>query len=209
MGERALILVDIQNDFMPEGALPVPHGHAVMPVANQLSPRFGVVAATQDWHPPGHVSFASQHAGKEPFDEVDAPHGLRQTLWPDHCVQKSQGAQFVEGLDLGPVQAIFRKGTDPTIDSYSGFFDNGHQRTTGLADWLRAFHVTEVYLVGVAADVCVYYTGRDALELGFATNVVEDGTRGVEATAGDVARAFDALREGGARILSSSDVAAR
>jgi nicotinamidase/pyrazinamidase len=206
MGETALVLLDIQNDFMPGGALPVREGRAVVPVANRLMPRFAVVAATQDWHPEGHVSFASQHPGKAPFEEVDAPHGLRQILWPDHCVQGTQGADFVEGLDLRPVQAIFRKGTDPTIDSYSGFFDNGHRRTTGLADWLRAFDVEAVTLVGVAADVCVFYTARDALDLGFATHVVEDGTRGVEANPGDVARAFDQLRSLGAHLVPSSDV---
>jgi nicotinamidase/pyrazinamidase len=206
MGTKALVLVDIQNDFMPEGSLPVPDGRAVIPVANRLAPSFPIVAATQDWHPPDHVSFASQHAGKEPFDQVEAPHGLEQTLWPDHCVQGSPGAEFVEGLDLRPVQAIFRKGIDRSIDSYSGFFDNGHRRRTGLADWLRAFDVTDVYLVGVAADVCVRYTAEDALELGFATHLVEDGTRGVEAQPGDVARAFDALRQRGARVLQSSAV---
>ncbi|MDX1649953.1 MAG: bifunctional nicotinamidase/pyrazinamidase, partial [Myxococcota bacterium] len=167
---KALLLVDIQRDFLPGGALAVPEGDAVVPVANRLAARFPLVVATQDWHPEGHVSFASSHPGHEPFDEIEVD-GLDQTLWPDHCVQGSRGAGFADDLDLRPVEAIVRKGMDPRIDSYSGFFDNGHRKETGLAGLLRGRGVDEVFLVGLAADVCVAFTARDACELGFGTPV--------------------------------------
>lgn len=206
MATRALILVDIQKGFMPGGPLPTKDGYGVVPVANHLAPKFEVVAATQDWHPANHVSFASNHDGRAAFEKIDAPHGLEQVLWPDHCVQGTEGAGFADGLDLGPVQAIFRKGMDPDIDSYSGFYDNGHRRKTGLGDWLLGFDVTDVYLVGVATDVCVKFTALDARQLGFETYVVEDGTRGVEAQEGDIAKALDDMREAGCHVLSSSDL---
>lgn len=206
MAKKALVLVDIQKCFMPDGPLPTQDGYAVVPVANRLAPRFEVVAATQDWHPPDHVSFASNHAGKKPFEKIEAPYGLEQVLWPDHCVQGTKGAELVDDLDLRPVKAIFRKGTDREIDSYSGFFDNGHRRKTGLGDWLKGLEVTHVYLVGVATDVCVKLTALDARELGFETFVVEDGTRGVEAQEGDIARALKEMREAGCHVVQSADV---
>lgn len=210
MGEKneALILVDIQKDFMPDGPLPTVDGYEVVPVANRLIPKFEIVAATQDWHPPDHVSFASNHEGRQPHDVIDAPRGLKQELWPDHCVQGSEGADFVEGLDAGRVDRVFRKGTDPEIDSYSGFFDNGHEKKTGLGDWLKERGVTDVYLVGVATDVCVKFTALDARELGFETHVIEDGTRGVEGRPGDVARALDEMREAGCQVVRSEQVQA-
>lgn len=200
---RALILVDVQRDFLPGGALEVPDGDAVVPVANRLAPRFPLVVATQDWHPAGHVSFASSHPGREPFDRIELD-GLDQTLWPDHCVQGSPGAGFADDLDMRPVEAIVRKGTDPGIDSYSGFFDNGHRKKTGLAEYLRGREVDAVYLVGLAADVCVAFTARDACALGFRTTVVRDGTRGI----GDVDAAFDALGRAGAHFADAEEVLA-
>ncbi|MFW5875926.1 MAG: bifunctional nicotinamidase/pyrazinamidase [Myxococcota bacterium] len=210
MGDKkqALILVDIQKDFMPDGPLPTAGGYEVVPVANRLIPQFEIVAATQDWHPPDHVSFASNHEGKQPHDVIDAPRGLKQELWPDHCIRESEGAEFVEGLDIERIDRVFRKGTDPEIDSYSGFFDNGHEKKTGLGDWLKEREVTDVYLVGVATDVCVKFTALDARQLGFETYVVEDGTRGVEGRPGDIARALDEMRRAGCRIVRSEQVRA-
>lgn len=200
---KALLLVDIQRDFLPGGALAVPEGDAVVPVANRLAPCFELVVATQDWHPPGHASFASSHPGRSPFEQIELD-GLPQTLWPDHCVQGSAGAQLAPGLDDRPVEALFRKGTDPAIDSYSGFFDNGHRKKTGLGDFLRGRGATAVTLVGLAADVCVAFTARDAVALGFHTTVVRDGTRGIE----DVEGTFAALGREGVAFATSAEVAA-
>jgi nicotinamidase/pyrazinamidase len=204
---RALILVDIQNDFVPGGALAVPRGDEVVPVANRVQPRFELVVATQDWHPPGHGSFASRHPGHRPGDVIDLA-GLRQVLWPDHCVQGSPGADFVPGLDMNRVEAIFRKGTDPGIDSYSGFFDNGHRRSTGLGDYLKGRGVNELYVLGLATDYCVKFTALDARRLGFRTFVVEDGSRGVEREPGDVERALAEMRAAGIELVHGAAVTA-
>jgi nicotinamidase/pyrazinamidase len=173
---KALVLIDIQNDFLPGGALPVPEGDAIIPVVNRLLNYFEVVVATQDWHPAGHKSFASNHIGKQPFDVINL-HGIQQTLWPDHCVQGTSGADFPSKLNSKPVQAIFRKGTHVDIDSYSGFYDNDHRLSTGLAGFLREKKVESIYLVGLAGDVCVHATAMDSLEEGFKTYIIEDGTR--------------------------------
>lgn len=202
---KALILVDIQNDFLPGGALGVPRGDEVVPIANRLQPRFGLVVATQDWHPPGHGSFASAHPGRKPGEFVELA-GLRQVLWPDHCVQGTAGAAFAPGLTMNRVEAIIRKGTDPSIDSYSGFFDNGHRKSTGLGDYLRGRGATDLYVLGLATDYCVNFTALDAARLGFRTFLVQDGSRGVELSKGDVARALDEARKGGVEIVQSGDV---
>ncbi len=202
---KALILVDIQNDFLPGGALGVPRGNEVVPIANRLQPRFGLVVATQDWHPPGHGSFASAHPGRKPGEFVELA-GLRQVLWPDHCVQGAAGAAFAPDLTMSRVEAIIRKGTDPSIDSYSGFFDNGHRKSTGLGDYLRGRGATDLYVLGLATDYCVNFTALDAARLGFRTFLVEDGSRGVELSKGDVARALDEARKGGVEIVQSGDV---
>src|SRR5438876_5402651 len=144
--KRALILVDIQTDFVPGGALPVAEGDQVVPVANAVQPMFGLVVATQDWHPPNHGSFADSHPGRQVGEMIDL-NGLPQILWPVHCVQGTKGAEFVPGLDLSRVVRIFHKGTDPEIDSYSGFFDNGHRKATGLGDFLKEEGVTDVYVM--------------------------------------------------------------
>ena len=203
--KRALILVDLQNDFLPGGALAVAGGDAVIPIANGLQPRFELVVATQDWHPPDHGSFASNHPGRKPGDMTELG-GLPQVLWPDHCVQDTYGSQFHRDLDLARVARIFHKGTDPTIDSYSGFFDNGHRKATGLGDYLRAQAVTDVYIAGLATDYCVRWTSLDAIRLGFRTWVIEDGSRGVELAPGDVAAAIEEVRGAGARIVRSADI---
>lgn len=201
---RALILVDLQNDFMPGGALAVREGDLVVPVANALKARFDLVIATQDWHPPDHGSFASNHPGTQPGDLGDLG-GLPQIFWPDHCVQGSQGSWFHRELDLNGV-TVFRKGTDPGIDSYSAIFDNGHRKATGLGDFLRSRAVLETVILGLATDYCVKFTVRDARELGFEVTVVEDGCRGVDLIAGDSVRAFDAMRAAGATVVRSGEI---
>lgn len=203
---RALVLVDVQNDFMPFGSLPVADGDAVVDTANTLIPRFELVVATQDWHPGGHGSFASAHQGRMPGDTVELD-GIEQVLWPDHCVQNSPGASFHSGLDVAGIDAVVRKGTDPGIDSYSGFFDNGHRKDTGMADLLRARGVTEIWLVGVATDYCVRFTALDGRRCGFKVAVVEDGVRAVDAAPGDGGRALSELREAGCRVARLSEIA--
>ncbi|HEY9722743.1 MAG TPA: bifunctional nicotinamidase/pyrazinamidase [Oscillatoriaceae cyanobacterium] len=200
---KALILVDIQNDFCPGGALAVNEGDRIVPLVNRLLPHFDLVVATQDWHPAGHGSFASSHAGAKP-GTLGELGGLPQVYWPDHCVQGSHGAAFHPELDARPIEAIFRKGTDPAIDSYSGFYDNGHKKSTGLAGYLKEKGVDEVYVVGLATDYCVKFTALDAAKLGFRTTVVEDACRGVELQPGDVAKALDALRAAGVKVVPST-----
>ena len=202
---NALILVDLQNDFVPGGALPVPEGDVIVPVINQLQSRFELVVATQDWHPPGHGSFAASHPGKRVYDVIDL-HGLPQVLWPVHCVQGTPGAEFVPGLDRSRIARVFQKGTDPAIDSYSGFFDNGHRKATGLGDYLKAAGACAVYLCGLATDYCVKFTALDARQLGFDTFLIEDATRGVNVKPGDVDRALGEMREAGVRVVTSGDV---
>ncbi len=200
---KTLVIVDVQNDFTPGGALAVPNGDEIVGVVNTLEDRFDLVVATQDWHPPDHVSFASNHEGKQEFDEIEVD-GMSQTLWPDHCVQGTQGAAFHPKLDLKPVEAIFRKGTDPRIDSYSGFFDNGRKKTTGLAGYVREKEATDLYFCGLAAEICVAFTLRDALELGFASTLIEDATRPLDPE--DFQNAKRELLRKGAKIVSLRDL---
>jgi nicotinamidase/pyrazinamidase len=203
---KALILVDIQNDFLPGGALAVRKGDEVIPVANRVSPRFTLVVATQDWHPRDHGSFASNHPGKKPGDVIDL-NGLRQVLWPDHCVQNTRGAEFGPALDLSRVARVFRKGTDPAIDSYSGFFDNGHRRSTGLGEYLREVGVDEVFVMGLATDYCVNFTALDAVQrFGLTTTLIEDGSRGIDLRPGDVAAAVEGMRKVGVRVVRSDEI---
>jgi nicotinamidase/pyrazinamidase len=202
---RALILVDLQNDFVPGGALPVREGHRVVPIANALarSGKFDLVVATQDWHPPHHGSFAANHSGKRVGHVIDL-HGLPQILWPVHCVQHTRGAEFVAELERAPIHRVFQKGTDAAIDSYSGFFDNGHRKSTGLGEFLKERHIHEVYLAGLATDYCVKFSALDARGLGFTTHVIEDACRGVELKSGDVAAAIEQMRRAGAHIIHSN-----
>ncbi|GGG40859.1 bifunctional nicotinamidase/pyrazinamidase [Hymenobacter glacieicola] len=177
---QALLLIDIQNDFLPGGSLAVAGGHEILPLVNQLQSQYELVVATQDWHPADHQSFASQHPGRQPFELIDL-HGLPQTLWPNHCVQGTAGAEFSPALEQHRIEAIFRKGTNPEIDSYSGFFDNGHRKSTGLADYLRGRGVREVHVCGLAADYCVNFSALDALQEGFAITFLEAATRAISA----------------------------
>ncbi len=202
---NALILVDLQNDFLPGGALPVPRGDEVIPVANRLQPRFDLVVATQDWHPANHGSFAASHPGKKP-GEVIRLAGLEQILWPVHCVQGTPGAAFAPGLDTSRVERVFQKGTSPEIDSYSGFFDNGHLRATGLGDHLKERGVTDVSVLGLATDYCVKLTALDARRLGFRTVLIEDACRGVNLAPGDVERAVEEMRRVGVEVATSTGV---
>ncbi len=202
---RTLILVDIQNDFVPGGALAVWEGDLVVPVANRLSARFDLIVATQDWHPRDHGSFAANHAGKRVGEVIDL-NGLPQVLWPVHCVQGTRGAEFVAGLDVSRVARVFRKGTDREIDSYSGFYDNGHRRPTGMGEWLSERGVRDVYVMGLATDYCVKFTALDARKLGLEVTLIDDGCRGVELNAGDVDRAVEEMRAAGVRVVNSADV---
>ncbi len=202
---RALILVDLQNDFVPGGALPVPHGDDVIPVANRVQKRFDLIVATQDWHPLDHGSFAIHHKDGKPGDVIDL-NGLTQVLWPVHCVQDTPGAAFVPELDMERVKKVFRKGDDKDIDSYSGFFDNDHRRSTGLGEYLKERSVTDVYVLGLATDYCVRFTALDAQSLGFQTYLIEDACRGVDLTPGDVAAAIREMTAAGGRVLQSSEV---
>jgi nicotinamidase/pyrazinamidase len=202
---NALILVDIQNDFTPSGALPVPEGDRIVPAVNRLQPCFDLVVATQDWHPVNHGSFATNHPGRRVGEVIDL-HGLPQILWPEHCVQGTAGADFVPGLDRKRWDRVFVKGTDPAIDSYSGFFDNGHRHATGLGDYLRKKGMTDVYVAGLATDYCVKFTVLDALELGFKTHLIEDTCRGVNLQPDDVQGAVETMKAAGTEILNSDSV---
>lgn len=186
---RALILVDIQNDFCPGGSLAVREGDQIVPVVNELQKHFDLIVATKDWHPIGHSSF--------------------ETLWPPHCVQGTPGAEFVPTLDTARIARTFLKGTDLAVDSYSGFFDNEHLRSTGLGDYLKAQGITDVTIVGLATDYCVKFTALDALQLGFHTTVVRDACRGVEVSPGDTERALAEMQQAGAQIVESRTLLAQ
>jgi nicotinamidase/pyrazinamidase len=173
---KTLIIIDVQNDFMPGGPLAVPQGNEIVPVINRIQNYFDLVVATQDWHPLNHKSFASNHYEKKPFDSIIF-HGVHQTLWPDHCIQGSTGAEFHPDMESNRIATIFRKGMDPEIDSYSGFYDNNHQLSTGLAGYLKEKGVTDVYFCGLAADICVYYTILDSILEGFSATLIEDASR--------------------------------
>jgi len=202
---KALILIDIQNDFLPGGALPVPDGHLVIPVANRVQPGFPLVVASQDWHPPDHRSFATRHPGKKPGDVIII-NNLEQSLWPPHCVRDTPGAELAAALDVRRIARVFRKGADPEVDSYSAFFDVDRVHATGLAEFLRERMVTDVWVMGLATEYGVKYTALDAARLGFSATVVEDGCRGFERAPGDAARALKELRQQGVRFAKSDEV---
>lgn len=205
--KSALILVDLQNDFCDGGALEVPGGSSVIPLANQLQQHFDLIIATLDWHPADHTSFASSHPGHGIGDVVRTDKIL-QILWPDHCVQNTAGAAFHPDLNVSRVTKIFHKGIDRSIDSYSAFFDNEHLRATGLGDYLQECGVSDVYIIGLATDYCVKYSALDAKHLGFNVFVIEDACRGVDLAEGDVAAAFNAMRAVGIHVISSDAVKA-
>jgi len=173
---KTLIIIDVQNDFMPGGPLEVPQGNMIVPVINKVLGYFDLVIATQDWHPKKHKSFASNHPGKKPFDRIVLK-GAQQTLWPDHCIQGSPGAELHKDIESERIAAIFRKGMDPEVDSYSGFYDNNHQSSTGLTGYLNEKGTSEIHFCGLAADICVYYTILDSILEGFSAKLIEDASR--------------------------------
>jgi nicotinamidase/pyrazinamidase len=196
---KTLLLIDIQNDFLPGGALAVAQGDEVVPRANVLAAQYRLVVATQDWHPAGHKSFASEHPGRRVGDVIDLG-GVAQTLWPDHCVQGTHGAKFAAQLNASRIEHVIQKGTDLAIDSYSGFFDNARRKATGLEAYLRARGVEEIHLAGLATDYCVKFTALDGVELGFRVTLLSDAVRGVELAPGDGDRAIEEMRAAGVVI---------
>lgn len=204
--EKALILVDIQNDFIPGGALEVNKGDEVIEIANRAMKYFNHVIATQDWHPADHASFASQHEGKShgEFIELD---GLDQILWPDHCVAGSKGAEFPAGLDVTGITKVIKKGLDRLVDSYSGFFDNAQKKDTGLNDYLKSMDIDDLYILGLATDYCVKFTALDARKLGFKTSLIIEGVRGVELNPGDCDAAVGEMKSAGVSVVSIKDLA--
>jgi nicotinamidase/pyrazinamidase len=198
-----LLVIDIQNDFCPGGALAVVEGADIVPVANRLGERFPHVVMTQDWHPPGHQSFASAHPARKPFETITLAYGP-QTLWPDHCVQATPGAAFHPGLRLPRAELVIRKGFRPAIDSYSAFFENDRRTPTGLAGYLRERGLERLFLVGLATDFCVHYSAIDARRLGFAVVLVEDGCRAIDLD-GSLDLAMRAMAAAGvARVTSAA-----
>lgn len=200
----ALLAVDVQNDFCPGGALAVPDGDAVVPAINRLARRFARVVMTQDWHPPGHASFASSHPGRKPFETIAMPYGP-QTLWPDHCVQGTSGAAFHPGLDLPSCTLVIRKGHHPAVDSYSTFVENDRTTPTGLTGYLRELGVRHVWLAGLATDYCVKFSALDALARGFAAVVVVDACRALSRGA-EYEAALAEMRAAGAILLQENEV---
>lgn len=196
---RTLIIIDVQHDFLPGGALAVPGGDRVIPALNQAVAAFDLVVATQDWHPPDHGSFASSHPGRRPGELITLA-GRPQILWPAHCVQGTRGAELHPQLDLRRAEAIIRKGTAREVDSYSAFFDNAQERSTGLADYLRGRGARALWLAGLATDYCVKASVLDALRLGFVAHVLAAACAAVDLTPGDGERALAALGQAGARV---------
>ena len=200
----ALIVVDIQNDFLPGGALAVPRGDETVAIANRLMSLFSTVVLTADWHPADHSSFASQHAGKSPYDGVPRPYG-NQGLWPDHCVAGTTGADFAAGLETVRAHAVIRKGTDKNCDSYSGFLAADRKTPTGLAGYLKSRGVTTVFVCGLATDFCVAWTAQDAAVAGFKTYLIEDASRAIDA-GGSLAAAMAGLKTAGVGVIEKKDV---
>jgi nicotinamidase/pyrazinamidase len=202
---KALILVDLQYDFCLHGALAVEGGDQLIPIANELMSHFDLVVATQDWHPANHGSFAANHPWRKPGQVIEL-NGLSQILWPIQCVQGSFGAEFVQELNTDKIDKVFPKGTDVGIDSYSGFFDNGHRKSTGMGDFLQQKDVKEVYVMGLATDYCVKFTALDAAELGFETYLISDATKGVNIKPDDVENAFQEMKKQGIQFITSKEI---
>jgi nicotinamidase/pyrazinamidase len=206
--KTALIMVDLQNDFCQGGSLAVPDADSVVFLANQLQPHFDRVIATQDWHPEGHVSFASSHPGEKVGNVIQVDQIL-QVLWPDHCVQGSQGAALHPALVNARIDKMIQKGSNRKIDSYSAFFDNEHLRSTGLADYLREQDVRDIYVMGLATDYCVKYSCLDAVRLGLNVYVIEDACRGIDLNPGDIASSIREMQAAGVKVVQVSDVLMR
>jgi nicotinamidase/pyrazinamidase len=201
----ALLVIDVQNDFVPGGQLPVPEGDLVVPLINRLARQFSQVIIAQDWHPSGHASFASRHPGKQPFDSVQLPYG-EQTLWPEHCVQGTAGAEFHPQLDLPHAQLIIRKGCNPDIDSYSAFLEADRYTTTGLSGYLKERGIDTVYMVGLALDFCVMFSALDARAAGFNAYVVLDACRAIDMN-GSLQSALERMQSAGVELIQSTELA--
>ena len=201
----ALLVIDVQNCFLPGGSLAVKEGDQVVPVINKLAKGFANVVMTQDWHTPGHVSFASSHAGKKPFETVDLAYG-KQVLWPDHCVQGTDGASLSKDLAIPQAELVIRKGYHKDVDSYSAFTEADGKTTTGLAAYLKARKIQRLFVAGLATDFCVAWTALDARKAGFEAYVVEDACRGID-TQGSMAKAWADMAKAGVKRIQSSDIA--
>jgi len=199
-----LLVVDMQNDFLPGGSLAVADGHAITAPITRLAPRFANLVMTQDWHPPGHISFASSHSGKQPFESIELAYGT-QVLWPDHCVKGTPGAAFAPGLDLPGAQLVIRKGYHPHVDSYSGFREVDHATVTGLAGYLRERRLERLFLCGLATDFCVHWTALDGRLEGFEVFVIEDLCRGID-TGGSLAKAWADMEAAGVERITAADI---
>jgi nicotinamidase/pyrazinamidase len=202
--DSVLLVIDVQNDFLPGGSLAVKEGDAIIPIINRLAPVFQNIILTQDWHPSGHVSFASSHPGKHPFDTIKLPYG-EQVLWPDHCLQGSRGAQVSDLLQVPTAQLVIRKGYHKNLDSYSAFEEADHKTPTGLAGYLKQRGIRRVFCTGLATDFCVAWTAMDARKAGLTTYVVEDATRGIDVN-GSYAKAWDSMKKAGVRRIQSGDL---
>jgi nicotinamidase/pyrazinamidase len=202
--KSVLIVVDVQNCFLPGGSLAVKDGEQVIPVINALAKNFANVVLTQDWHTPGHTSFASSHEGKKPFEVIKLPYG-DQVLWPDHCVQGSSGAEISSGITIPHAELVVRKGYHKDIDSYSAFFEADHKTPTGLAGYLKQRGMNTVFVTGLATDFCVGWTAIDARRSGFTTYVIEDACRGIDVQ-GSLEKAWTSMAKAGVRRIKSSDV---
>ena len=197
---KVLLLIDIQNDFSPKGALAVKDGDDIIPFVNQKQNDFDLIVATQDWHPRNHGSFAINHPDKAPGDMISLGN-VDQVLWPVHCVQNTLGADFIPGLNVSKINQIVQKGMNENIDSYSGFYDNDHQISTGLHQYLQDHKISEVFIAGLATDYCVKFTALDAVQLGYSTIVFKDGVRGVDLAPGDIEKAFTEMQTAGIKII--------
>ena len=204
VSRTALLVIDVQNDFIPGGQLPVPEGDLIVPLINRLGDRFKQVIITQDWHPPGHASFASSHPGREPYEVIELPYGA-QTLWPDHCVRATTGAELHKDLNLPHAQLIIRKGCNPDIDSYSAFLEADRKTTTGLAGYLKERGIDTLYLVGLALDFCVMFSALDARAAGFNVFVVLDACRAIDLD-GSLAAAIERMQVAGVVLVSADQV---
>ncbi|ANI54850.1 bifunctional nicotinamidase/pyrazinamidase [Pseudomonas sp. DR 5-09] len=200
----ALLVIDVQNDFIPGGQLAVPEGDLIVPLINRLAGQFTQVVIAQDWHPAGHASFATSHPGRQPYDVIQLPYG-EQTLWPDHCIQGSHGAEFHSGLDLPHAQLIIRKGCNPDIDSYSAFLEADRVTTTGLAGYLKERGIDTVYMVGLALDFCVMFSALDARAAGFNAFVVLDACRAIDLN-GSLAAAIERMQVAGVGLIQSTEI---
>lgn len=200
---KTLVIIDVQNDFIPGGSLAVSGGHEIIPVLNKIQFKFELIIATQDWHPAEHKSFAANHPGKNEFEKVHLQ-GIEQVLWPVHCVQDTEGAQFHKELETARIEARFRKGLDPEIDSYSGFYDNARLKSTGLAGYLREKGAEDLYFGGLAGDYCVYFSILDALDEGFKATLIEDATRFIDPTG--LEKVKQTILDRGGNIIHSKDL---